>query len=364
MNGSGWRTTRSGDDAVTLSVAAAELWEVAPEWDGLFAAGPGFQSSRAWFEATIEAALPPGSHAMFLLCRDAGRPVAMLPLLQSPGGRMRGLSTVYTCLFQPLLASGLACPDVRRAGAALGAYCRRWPVVVLDAVDPLWKGLSPLLAGLRDGGLVARRFDHFGNWHQPVAGCSWPDYLAARPGQLRETIRRKTRACARDGRVRIEVVRSGDDLGPAIAAYEDVYRRSWKVPEAAPGFTAALLPRAAAAGVLRLGVLWVGTQPVAAQYWTMADGTATVLKLAHDDAWRPLSPGTVLTAHMIRGLLDEGASELDFGRGDDDYKASWTSLRRPRVGVLLANPRDSRGLLALARHAAGTVLRETRNRFA
>jgi len=88
------------------------------------------------------------------------------------------------------------------------------------------------------------------------------------------------------------------------------------------------------------------------------------LKLAHDDAWRSLSPGTVLTAHMIRGLLGEGAAELDFGRGDDGYKASWASLRRPRIGVLLANPRDPRGLLALARHWAGVVLRKRRDRFA
>jgi len=348
---------------MTQDVTAAALHELDGEWDPLFAAGPGFQSSRAWFEATVEAALPPGACAMFLLCRDAGQPVAMLPLLRGADRQVHGLSTVYTCLFQPLLAPGLSVQGVRRAGAALGVYCRRWPTLVLDALDPLWHGLSPLLAGFRDGGLLARRFEHFGNWHQPVAGCSWPDYLAARPGALRETIRRKTRACARDGRVRIEVVRSPEGLGPGIAAYEDVYRRSWKTPEPAPGFTAALLSRAATAGVLRLGILWAGTQAVAAQYWTVAGGSATVLKLAHDDAWRPLSPGTVLTGHMIQGLLAEGVANLDFGRGDDDYKASWASLRRPRIGMLLANPRNPEGLLALARHTAGVVLRRTRCRF-
>ena len=343
---------------MTIDVTAVALPELGPEWDALFAAGPGFQSSRSWFEATVEAALPPGSKAVFLLCRDGGAPMAMLPLLQGPGRRVRGLSTVYTCLFQPLLAPGLGRLDIRRAGAALARHCRRWPLMLLDALDPLWPGLPPLIAGLRDGGLVVRRFDHFGNWHQPVAGCTWASYLAARPGQLRETIRRKTGACARDGRVRIEVVRSADGLGVAVKAYEEVYRRSWKGPEAAPGFTRALLPCAAEAGVLRLGVMWVGERPVAAQYWTVADGTATVLKLAHDDAWRSLSPGTVLTAHMIRGLLDEGVAELDFGRGDDEYKASWTTLRRPRIGLLLANPRTIEGVLALARHTAGAMLQK------
>ena len=106
-------------------------------------------------------------------------------------------------------------------------------------------------------------------------------------------------------------------------------------------------------------LLWAETQAVAAQYWTVAGGSATVLKLAHDDAWRPLSPGTVLTGHMIQGLLAEGVANLDFGRGDDDYKALWASLRRPRIGMLLANPRNPEGLLALARHTAGVVLRRT-----
>lgn len=341
-----------------LTVAAAVLQELTPEWDSLFDAGPGFQSSRAWFDATIEAGLPPGAEPVFLLCRDGGRPVAALPLLIGPGRRVHGLSTVYTCLFQPSLAPCSTDCLIRRAGAVFSAYFRRWPSVVLDALDPAWEGLAPLLAGLRDGGMVPRRFDHFGNWHQSVAGWSWQDYLAARPGQLRETIRRKTRACERDGRVRMEVVCSLDGLGPALAAYEDVYRRSWKEPEAAPGLTAALLPRAAALGVLRLGLMWVGAQPVAAQYWTVANGAATVLKLAHDDAWKPLSPGTVLTLHMIRSLLDEGVGTLDFGRGDDGYKAMWADARRQRIGVLLAHPGRPGGLFALARHELGGVMRK------
>jgi len=85
-----------------------------------------------------------------------------------------------------------------------------------------------------------------------------------------------------------------------------------------------------------------------------------VLKLAHDDAFRALSPGTVLTAHMIRLLLDEGASTLDFGRGDDGYKASWAGLRRQRTGILLADPRRVGGVAALLHHDLGIVMRKAR----
>ncbi len=334
--------------------------ECGAEWDPLFDAGPGFQSRRAWFDATVEAALPQGSRPLFWMVRDAGRPSLLLPMLAGPGRRLGSLTTAYTCLFQPLAAPGASDAALHAAGTAAARACRAWPTATLEALDAGWPGLPPLLAGLRSGGILARRFDHFGNWYQPVAGLGWDAYLLGRPGSLRETVRRKTRACDRDARVEIEVVHGGPALTPALAAYEDVYARSWKQPEPAPRFNAALLVRAAAAGVLRLGVMRVAGQPVAAQYWTVTNGTATVLKLAHDDAWRTLSPGTVLTAHMIRSLLDEGVTELDFGRGDDPYKQLWASQRRQRIGVLLADPRQPGGLVALLRHDAGIVIRRLR----
>ena len=343
--------------AVTVQVAATP-GEIGPGWELL--AGAGFQSSRAWYEALLAAALPPGAQPQFWLVSDAGRPLLLLPMLAGPGRRLGSLTTAYTTLFQPLAAPGATAAELHAAGAAAGRLCRAYPSAVLEALDAGWTGLAPFLAGLRSSGLGVRRYHHFGNWHEPVT--TWDAYLASRPGPLRETIRRKSRACARNPDVRIEAVTGGDALGPALAAYESVYARSWKEPEPAPDLTAALLPRAAAAGVLRLGVMWAGSEAIAAQYWTVADGTATVLKLAHDDAWRALSPGTVLTAHMIRGLIaDEGVRELDFGRGDDAYKQSWAGLRRQRIGVLLASAWRPRGAAALLRHDIGTVLRNVRH---
>lgn len=343
--------------ALTLR-AADTLAEAGPEWEALFDAGPGFQSRRAWFEALVEAALPAGARPLVWMVRDGARPLLLLPMLAGPGRRLTGLATFYTTLFQPLAVPGATEAELRAAGAVVGRACRAWPVATLDALDAGWHGLAPLLDGLRAGGMAPRRFEHFGNWHQPVDG--WESYLAGRPGSLRETIRRKTRACDRDPGVGIELVQGGDALPRALAAYEEVYARSWKEPEPAPGFNAALLPRAAAAGVLRMGVMRAGGQAAAAQYWILAGGVATVLKLAHDDARRSLSPGTVLTAHMIRALIAEGARELDFGRGDDAYKQLWAGQRRQRVGMMLANPWRAGGIAALLRHDAGTMLQRTR----
>ena len=79
-----------------------------------------------------------------------------------------------------------------------------------------------------------------------------------------------------------------------------------------------------------------------------------MLKLAHDEAFKAASPGTVLTALMLRRLLDEEqVPEIDFGRGDDAYKPAWAAQRRQRIGLMLANPLHPRGLAFLGRHALG-----------
>jgi CelD/BcsL family acetyltransferase involved in cellulose biosynthesis len=85
-------------------------------------------------------------------------------------------------------------------------------------------------------------------------------------------------------------------------------------------------------------------------------GRATVLKLAHDEAFKEYSPGTLLTARMIRHMIEqEHATELDFGRGDDTYKQLWAANRRQLIGLLLINPCCPRGLVALAQHRLGRV---------
>jgi CelD/BcsL family acetyltransferase involved in cellulose biosynthesis len=66
-----------------------------------------------------------------------------------------------------------------------------------------------------------------------------------------------------------------------------------------------------------------------------------------------------LTALMIRHLLEEdGVRELDFGRGDDDYKRLWVSARRQRIGLILADPLHPMGLAALARQTLGRWRRQ------
>lgn len=312
---------------------------------------------EAWWATMLQAGLAQGERPRFLAaCRD-GRPVLALPL---KGGRATAsLANAYTCLWQPL-AEGFDPADA----TALGRALRREGLVRLDAIPAEWEGLAAFTAGMRGAGFAVCRFGHFANWHEELAGRDWRAYLAARPGALRSTLRRRGRRAS----FTLEVVTEpGPALDSAIADYETIYTRSWKQPEPFPEFNPALMRNLADAGLLRLGLLRDGTRPVAAQLWALrADRRhATVLKLAHDEHDRAASPGSLLTAAILERLIDaEGIASFDFGRGDDGYKRLWATERRRRVGLLLADWRHPVGLTALLRHRAGEMRQRLRSAYA
>jgi CelD/BcsL family acetyltransferase involved in cellulose biosynthesis len=312
-------------------------------------------ASRLWWDVVQAHAIPAGASPLFLAIRVAGCLAALVPLLRH-GSRLGSLTTPYTCEYAPLLAPGLDPPARLAALGALACFCRQSAVTRLDAIPAEWPHLPDLRTAARHAGLRTLRFDHFGNWQETVATLDWQTYVATRPGALRETIRRRLRRAEQLPDAGFRLLSRPEQMDHAIEAYESIYRRSWKAPEPFPGFNPALIRATAANGQLRLGLWSIGPQPVAAQVWVVQQGRATVLKLAHNEAFKVHSPGTVLTAWMLRHLLDqEHVTTIDFGRGDDAYKQGWARHRRQRVGLLLVNPRHPAGAAALLRHAAGRL---------
>lgn len=322
-----------------------------------------FWGSRPWHETVLAHALPGGAEPVAFVWD--GR--VAVTLLRS-GGRLAAFTTPYTQDWRPLAAPGLGDGAWRAAGRAFAGALRRLPPVRLDTIEPDAAWLAPFLAGLRAGGIVAARFDHTARRTATVApGEGWPAYLAARPSALRHTVERRLRAAS--AATRLVLHRSpGPALASAIASFRAVRAASWKPAEPFPEFDPALIAAAAEAGVLRLGILEDAADgtPIAAQYWILerGSGRALVPKLFHDEGRRASSPGTVLTALMVRHLIEEDRVRLlDFGRGDDPYKTAWAPERRPLIGLLLADPRHPAGAAALARHAAGALRRRLRERL-
>lgn len=211
-------------------------------------------------------------------------------------------------------------------------------------------------------GWYVRRYFAFGNWHLKCQGLSFEDYMAGRDSRLHNTWLRKSRRFEAPGSdARLEIVTDSHGLEAALDAYDRVYGRSWKEPEAYPRFIRSWARVCAHRGWLRLGLAWVGKIPVAAQFWFTVNGRANIFKLAYDEQYSRWSAGTVLTAHMFRHSLEvDRVAEIDFLTGDDGYKRSWVDSRRERIGLLACNPRSLRGFALAAGALAGDLSRPWR----
>ena len=324
--------------------------------------GNGLFDSQAWYETVCATALPATAEALFVTVSVAGVAIALFPMRRDVT-RIGALTTPYTCLWRPLTARGLDAGLLHRIGHVFGRWCRHWATLRLDALDLRDPDWPVLLDGIRDAGLAALPFDHFGNWTTSAGALGWETYLAARPGALREAIRRRGKKLRAEGAT-LRIVTEPSEVDDGIAAYEAVYAKSWKEPEPFPRFNAALMRVCASQGRLRLGLLQQHGETLAAQFWAVQSGRATVLKLAHDETRKASSPGTVLTALMVQHLLEQDrVITLDFGRGDDDYKQSWTDTRAQREGLILANPWRPGGLAAVLRRGLRNTFKKASASF-
>lgn len=171
------------------------------------------------------------------------------------------------------------------------------------------------------------------NHYLRLGGRSFEQYWEARPGRLKNTVRRKSKAANVSIRIGCDFSES------AWSDYEQVYARSWKPSEDNPDFLKYLARREASAGCLRLGLGYIDGEPVAGQFWTVENGTAFIHKLAHDERYLSASPGTLLQTAMFRHAIDiDKVREIDFGTGADTYKRDWMEETRPRYRIDLFRP--------------------------
>ena len=295
-------------------------------WNHTRAPGESVQVMRAWTE------------------RNHG----WLFLVRTPRGDMRALANWYSMAVGPVFnveAYPIHRLAMLKAMATRLARTRRAPWRVTLAPMPRAGGASDLLLrAFRSARWAAYRTQSSTSWTANVAGKSFDQYWAERPGQLRNTYARKSKKAE----IETQILTRFD--AEAWADYERIYAESWKPAEGAPDFLRETAMVEAEAGTLRLGIARHQGVAVAAQYWTVEHGIAYIHKLAHREAAKPLSAGTILSAALFRHVIDEdGVTLIDFGTGNDAYKADWMDESAPLDTVELYNLRTLRGLTGAAR---------------
>ena len=294
-----------------------------------------------WFAGLVRDC---GMSPLFAVARE-GADIAVLPLARR-AGYLSDLGTFYTFRFRPILSAG--------GGALLPALARelrRNHARIRLASLPVDDGMAALVAdAFRTSGWSVFKGDDLPNHVLEVAGRSYADYLASRPGQLRTTLKRKA------GKVTIELT---DQYSPETwDIYQDIYANSWKPKEYSPGFLRNFGQCESAAGRLRMGIAHADGVPIAAQVWTVESGVAYIHKLAHIRDSTGLSPGTVLSAALFEHVIDrDKVTLIDFGTGDDSYKRDWMESVRSRTSLDLIDPARPRNWPVIARHFASQARR-------
>ena len=319
--------------------------------------------TQPWFAVLTESGLDPKDKVrLYAIEGNGGVSLCLLPC-RFERRELSSLANYYSSFYSPIVADGA---DLRDIFQQFVNFVRRerpaWATVNLRPMDPESAVYKALESALRRAGFVTQRYFLYGNLYLEVAGRTYAEYAKDLSSVITNNLKRANKQILQTGRARVEVIRSGPEVGPAIEAYEKVYQNSWKKDEARPEFIRNLVHMCAEQGWLRLGVVYLDGEPAAAQIWITRAGTSSIYKVAYDERFAKLSLGTVLTAHLMQIALDKDCvSCVDFLSGDDEYKKRWMSHRRERWGLLAMNARTPKGLMAAARNVGGGWVKSALN---
>jgi GNAT acetyltransferase-like protein len=261
------------------------------------------------------------------------------------GRTLEGLANYYTTEFG-VLGDGQVDAIVERISAdrPIGVRLTYLPEALADS----------LTQALRRVGFFVRPYFMYENWFVRLHGRDFQGYLAGRPSQTTNTIKRRRKKLAASHAHEIVLTREAD----RIADFVTVYEQSWKHAEPHPAFIPTLAATCASLGILRLGILYVDGAPAASQLWITTAKKALIYKLAYKDSFREYSVGSILSLEMFRQAIDEDrVEEIDYGVGSEPYKRDWMEDKRRLYGLVAFNLRTASGLVRAGVEKAKLALR-------
>jgi hypothetical protein len=295
-----------------------------------------------WFDA-LYAGCFAGVPAVTLSSADE---TCTLRLVETKPGRLASLSNWYSFRWAPAFEGEFDAAVLTEVCRGMRERAWLFEASPLNAVDA-----NRLKDALKSAGWRVHKQQISTSCWVDSHGRTFDQWWSERPGQLRSTVARKSKKAV----VAIAVHQEFSDA--LWDAYESVYQHSWKPEEGTPAFIRSWAADAAARGALRLGLATIEGRPVAAQFWTVEAGVASIHKLAQiqDPVADAASPGTLLTHALYRHAFDvDHVDRIDFGTGADRFKADWTDqraelfrivafdLRRPQSWLHLLNTNAQR----------------------
>jgi CelD/BcsL family acetyltransferase involved in cellulose biosynthesis len=263
-----------------------------------------------------------GDHALrIFVVERGGVPCLALPMQVA---RWKGLPGLPVRLLEPI---GMVM-DVNRPRLGLGAFDEEayrcafdavwglgddWHVVRID--EKPWDDREMALLrdyGLEHGCVFRQVFSHL----VPYLDLrqSWDTYFRGRSPKLRKNLKASRRKLEQRGAVRLETRDTEDGVLEALQTVLDLHGRSWKREkriehsrsEGYSEFFGDWVRHLASLGRCRILVLRCGEKPVAATVAFLDGDTYYSVQIVHDAEFAACSPGTLLEALEIEGLMNEG----------------------------------------------------------
>ena len=309
------------------------LESLEPEWWDLWRRCPGalpFQAP-AWLIPWWRH-FSPGS--LFVLAvRESGNLVGLAPGYIEDGALGRRILPLGISLSDHLdILVDPVCADPAMAGLVSAALSRSadWDSWELEELPP---GAAALRLPVPEGCI-----------DQVVAQTACPmlvllDDEERRPLPLPKTKRRhlnlaRNRA-ARRGAVGIKRAEPGSVI-EALEHLFRLHRKRWETrggvgvlaPEPVQAFQREAVPKLQEAGLLRLYLLRIADEVVAAHYELLHGSRVYVYLTGFDPDYEYESPSAILLAHAIEQAASEGCCEVDFLRGQEPYKYEWGAVDR------------------------------------
>lgn len=319
--------------------------------------------SELWFENFLQTVVARDEVVIWFGLKDLnGNPLFLMPLWQKPPSawkaiKLTGLSNYYTTLYEPLHCINDQEQLVQAIKQVVEAICLLgWDVIDLYPFNPISPSYTPIIQAFRQQKKHVTPYFMYANWFLLTEDHTFKDYYAARPGQLKNTIKRRANKL-KQKTVEYCICKHPDDVAGAVELFQQTYKARWKKDEPYQEFIPGLAKEAADRGWLRLGLLFVDQQVAATQLWLTVHQTAYIYKLCHDPEFDSYSPGSLLTAHLMEYAIDvDKVTKVDFLSGDDAYKKDWMSNRDERWGLQITNTRTIYGLLQACKNILNSVL--------
>jgi CelD/BcsL family acetyltransferase involved in cellulose biosynthesis len=335
--------------------SARETWEPLAERSGnIFST---WEWASAWWEVF-------GRDRPLLLGalrNGSGEPVAIVPLYLSS---RRPVRTVRFLGHGPADQLGPVC-DAARMDEVMQALRRNlaaqsfpWSVFLAERLpgDHDWDGL-----------LGARTLERESSPVMRTGGMNWEEYLASRSRNFRDQVRRRERKLAREHELSFRLA-TRESFEADFATLVRLHDSRWG--EETDTFTGdfmrfhqAFASRALDRGWLRLWVMEVNEQPVAAWYGFRFGGAEFYYNSGRDRSWDEYRVGFVMLVNTMRSAFDDGMGEYRMLRGGEEYKGRFAT-DDPGVETVALSRGAGKAASAVGRAIKRTMPYRVRKRIA